>query len=94
VTSIRDKLLDVLGRSTPGPGSPLPFARDLTVAPNRRLSCRDLGPQRGDLRPRPRHSLRRDQRGQLVIRRTNTFPHNKIIPQARSQPGNGLNSYQ
>lgn len=42
----------------------------------------DFGPQCGDLLPRTRelHRLRCDQRGQLVIRRTNPFPHNKIIP--------------
>ncbi|MEV7046632.1 hypothetical protein, partial [Amycolatopsis sp. NPDC051061] len=31
---------------------------------------------------------------QLIIRRTDTFSHNKIIPQSRSSPGNGLNSYR
>ena len=58
--------------------------------PKRRLrAATSVLPRTSELR-----GLRCDQHGQLVVRRTNTFPHNKIIPQVHSQPGKGLNSYR
>lgn len=84
------------GWRRPATPSDLPAAAARSARPGCAGSSTGI-PQRGHVRPvraraiscprtRELRRLRCDQRGQLVIRGTNTLPHNKIIPLGHSRP--------